>query len=197
MVRRCVSIGNRGSSSCSSTTTGTTTQLAPPLNSFFLQCDGLTPCQRCRKQGTQCTYELVENPSKAELRAEIRSLRQTIAALVPPAEPEAASERVNLKTELDNANSSTDSGLSLGEGDDKPNSVEEAKSEQAEGHDGAVIAADRLSVPLDSPAGAIDTQSLRSGTKPDPATERRFSAGISQRKNLSFTISPGRWLMIC
>lgn len=86
------------------------------------QCDGQCPCTRCRKQGVRCQYESTQSASKADLRAEIRDLRKTIAALVRPeveAEAEARSEegevafaRISWNVLPGAASFSTDSGLS-------------------------------------------------------------------------------------
>lgn len=40
------------------------------------QCDGQTPCGRCKLKGTECVYLSSESQSKAQLRAEVNTLRQ-------------------------------------------------------------------------------------------------------------------------
>lgn len=83
------------------------------------------PCERCRKQHVDCSYLLIKHPSKADLRAEIDSLRRTIKALVQPGELEGGVARTDLNESPEIVSLSIESGLSL----------DEVKPENAKEHD--------------------------------------------------------------
>lgn len=118
--------------------------------------------------------------SKADLRAEIDSLHKIITALVRPNELEAGVAHTNTNAALENANSSTDLGLSLDDG--KPEITKEQNTrldvltvaEEAKSLEGDMITPSNGSSGVANHEDATDVRSSLFNTKPGRKKKIQF-----------------------